>query len=98
MQMNRSIVVALIAFCIAMIGLTLANQLFTIMIGEINRKRGEGNLVSYFGFTPPKVQRIFSEYRSSYPSGKLHILSLAAFLVGMSGLVSVAVCFWMNGW
>jgi hypothetical protein len=96
--MTPSVLVAVIAFCIAMIGLTLANQFFSMMIGEINRKREEGNLISYFGFTPPKVLRIFSEYRSFYPSGKLHLLSLAAFLVGMSGLLCVAVCFWINGW
>jgi hypothetical protein len=51
---------------------------FIMMIGEINRKRQEGNLVSFFGFTPLKTLRIFLEYRSLYPDGKLHIYSLAA--------------------
>lgn len=92
MQVSTRIVLGAMAFCVAMTGLVLANMFLTMMIGEINRKREEGNLVSYFGFTFPKVLRIFSEYRSSYPSGRLHILTLAAFVVAMTGLVGVAVC------
>jgi len=75
-----------------MTGLFLANMLLTMMIGEINRKRQGGGLVSYFGFTFPKMLRIFGEYRSSYPEGKLHIYALVAFALAMIGLTSVAVC------
>ncbi|MCI0550106.1 MAG: hypothetical protein L0287_04055, partial [Anaerolineae bacterium] len=70
----------------------LANMFLMMMIGEINRKRQEGNLISYFGFAFPKMLRIFREYRSSYPDGKLHIYSLATFAIAMSALISVAVC------
>jgi hypothetical protein len=63
-----------------------------MMIGEINRKRQEGNLVSYFGFTFPKILRIFREYRSSYPDGKLHIYNLTASAIAMIALIIVAVC------
>lgn len=61
---ERLIVGMILSFCFAMSGAFLANMFLTMMIGEINRKRQGGNLVSYFGFTFPKVVRIFSEYRS----------------------------------
>jgi hypothetical protein len=62
------------------------------MIGEINRKREDGNLISYFGFALPKMLRIFTEYRRSYPKGKLHVYALAAFALAMASVISVAVC------
>jgi len=72
-----------------MTGMFLANMTLIMMIGEINRKRQEGNLISYFGFTFPKLLRIFREYRSLYPDGKLRIYNLAAFAIAMSALISV---------
>ncbi len=75
-----------------MTGLFLANMFLTMMIGAINRKRQEGNLVSYFGFTFPKMLRIFNEYRRSYPNENTNIYALAAFALAIIGLVSVAVC------
>jgi hypothetical protein len=63
-----------------------------MMIGEINRKRQEGNLVSYLWFAFPKTLRIFGEYRSTYPNGKMHLYCLVSFGVGIIGLISVAVC------
>lgn len=90
--MSARIIAGVLSFCCALTGLFLANMLLMMMIGEINRKREEGNLVSYFGFTFPKVLRIFGEYRRSYPTGKLHLYALAAFVLAMLGLISVAVC------
>jgi hypothetical protein len=74
-----------------MTGMFLANMFLTMMIGEINRRR-EGDLVSYFGFTFPKMLRIFGEYRRSYPAGKLHVYALGAIGLSMLGRISVAVC------
>jgi hypothetical protein len=62
------------------------------MIGEINRKRPDGSVVSYFGFTLPKILRTFDEYRSSYPNGNKHIYALGAFALSIIGLIGVAVC------
>ena len=90
--MSVRAITGIISFCVALTGLFLANMLLTMMIGEINRKRQGGSLVSYFGFTFPKMLRIFGEYRSSYPSGKLHMYALGAFVLALLGLVSVAVC------
>ena len=90
--MNPRIIGGVICFCAAMSGLFLANMFLTMMIGEINRKRQDGNLVSYIGFTGPKVLRICSEYHRSYPDGKVLIYAVSAFALAMIGLVGVAVC------
>jgi hypothetical protein len=95
--MNARVITGIISFCLAVTGLFLANTLLTMMIGEINRTRQDGNLVSYFGFTFPKMLRIFGEYRSSYPTGHLHMYALAAFAVAMVALISVAVCLHIIG-
>ena len=90
--MSARLITGIASFCLAISGLFLANMFLMMMIGEINRKRQEGNLVSYFGFTFPKMLRIFNEYRASYPRGSLHIYALTGFAVGVVGLISVAVC------
>ncbi|HEX5081559.1 MAG TPA: hypothetical protein VFY40_05910 [Blastocatellia bacterium] len=90
-------IIGIISFCVFMAGMFLANMFLMTMIGEINRKRQEGNLISYFGFAFPKMLRIFSEYRSSYPDGKLHIYSLAAFAIAMIALISVGICIGVIG-
>jgi hypothetical protein len=92
MQMSARAIIGIISFCIAMTGVFLGNITLIMMIGEINRKRQEGNLVSYFGFTFPKALRIFREYRSLYPDGKLHIYNLAASALMFIALIIVAVC------
>jgi hypothetical protein len=90
--MSTRAIIGIISFCLAMTGLFLANMLLTMMIGEINRKRQDGNLVSYFGFTFPKMAQIFGEYRRSYPNESLHIYALIAFVLALIGLVVAAVC------
>jgi hypothetical protein len=82
--------IGIVSLCIAITGLVMANMFLFMMIGEINRKREEGNLVSYFGFAFPKMQRIFGEYCAKYPRGKLHIYAITAFSAAMIGLVGVA--------
>jgi hypothetical protein len=91
-QLSARFVVGAVSFFVATGFTVLANTFLTIMIAEINRKRGEGDLESYFDFTPAKMRRIFAEYRSLYPRGRLHILALGAFGVAVSGLISVALC------
>jgi hypothetical protein len=92
MQLTARTVIGIISFCVAMTGLFLANMFLFMMIGAINRKRRDGNLVSYFGFTFQKMLRIFREYRNSYPDENAHIYALAAFALAIIGLISVAVC------
>ena len=67
-------------------------QTAIMMMAEINRKRKEGNPISYFGFTFPKILRIHREYRDLYPNGKLYIYELASFAPAMIGAIILAVC------
>lgn len=92
MLANTRFVIGVVSFGLALTGMFLGNMFLVMMIGEINRKRQDGNLVSYFGFTPSKMWQIFGEYRSSYPKGKAHIYFLVSLALAMAGLVSVAVC------
>jgi tellurite resistance protein TehA-like permease len=94
---SARLITGIVSLCVAMTGLFLANMFLIMMIGEVNRKRQEGNLISYFGYTFPKMLRIFGEYRSSYPNGNLHICAVAAFALGVIGLISVAVCLHIIG-
>lgn len=90
--MSQRVIIGIISMCVALAGLFLSNMLFTMMIGEINRTRKDGSLVSYFGFTFPKMLRIFGECRSSFPNGRMHIYALAAFALTITGLLGVAIC------
>jgi hypothetical protein len=91
MQMSTRIICGIIFFGAAMTGGFVANMLTTAMIGEINRKRQNGNTLSYFGFTPSKTLRILREYRSSYPEGRLHIYWLMAVAIAAASMIVVAV-------
>jgi len=96
-QMNVRVIVGITSFCVALTGVFLANTFVTQMIGEISRKRPEGALVSYFGFTFLKMLRVFNEYRASYPTGSLHMYASVSFAVAMAALLSVAVCLHIIG-
>jgi hypothetical protein len=92
-QMSPKVIAGIIAFCVAMTGLFVSNMFVTMMIGEINRKRSPGNLVSYFGFTALKMQRIYDEYRRLYPDGKFHRYSSIAFGIAVIGLATIGALF-----
>lgn len=79
-------------FCVYMTGIFLGNVFLLMMIGEVNRKRPDGNQISYFGFHLFKIARIFSEYRGSHPEGKIHIYTSISVAAAFSTLVGVAVC------
>ncbi len=97
MQLSPRLITGVVSFCLVLTGLFVANMYLTMMIGEINRKRQENGLLSYLGFSFPKILRIFHEYRSAYPNGKMHVFALTAFTVAMLGLVGVAVCLCIVG-
>lgn len=90
--MSGRVITGIVAFCTAGTAVFLGNMLTMIMIGEINRKRRDGDLVCYFGFTPQKARMISREYRRLYPNGKLHIYSYLAFVAVIAGMITVAVC------
>jgi hypothetical protein len=51
MQLSARTMIGIVLFCLAMTGIFLGNMFQTMMIGEINRKRQDGNLISYVGYT-----------------------------------------------
>jgi hypothetical protein len=88
--MSTKEIIGGISFGILMTGIFSGNLIQAIMIGEINRRRQDGNLVSYFGFTPVKNIRIVREYRDSYPNGKLyiyHLISVGLMVIGLAGVM-----------
>lgn len=95
--MGARVIAGIILFCVTLSAVFLSNLFVTMMIGEINRKRQESDLISYFGFTPPKTLRIFREYRRLYSDGRLHIYALVSFGFGMISLVILAVCLHIIG-
>jgi hypothetical protein len=95
--MTVRLIAGMVLFGIGMTGIFLANIFLTMMIGEVNRKRPEGNLISYFGFTGGKVARIFREYRREHPGGRLHIYALGGIVLAFAGLLGVAVCLGIIG-
>lgn len=90
--MNPRMFTGIASFYVSMTGIFFANMFMVMMIGDVNRKRQDGDLISYFGFDFLKLARIFGEYRNSYPAGKVHIYALIAFAAALAGLIGVAVC------
>lgn len=95
--MNEYLLAALVSMCLALSGGFLSNMFLLMMIGEINRKKNERDLIPYFGFSPPKMIRVFDAYRKTYPHGRLHIYMLAAFAFVVIGLVGVMVLLTLMG-
>jgi hypothetical protein len=95
--MSTRDIVALTSFGVGLSGAFLANMLILMMIGEINRKTSEERLISYFGYTLSKVVRIFREYRSAYPEGKLHVYTFAAIALAVFSMLSFAISFGIIG-
>lgn len=61
----------------------LSGMFNLMMIGEINRRRENEKQISYFGYTFGKQIEILKEYRRYYPGGRLHILGIGSFLLGI---------------
>jgi hypothetical protein len=92
--MNVKMIGAVISFGILITGVFAGNLIQAMMIGEINRTRKDGKLVSYFGFTPAKNFQIVREYRNSYPNGKLYIYhcgAIASMVVGFLGVAAYII-------
>ena len=90
--MSARVLTGIILFCVSMTGVFLGNLFLFMMIGEVNRKRPDGDQVSYFGHHYFKTKRIFGEYRKLYPEGTIHVYMLISIAVAFSSLVGVAVC------
>ena len=95
--MSIGLIAAIAFFSLGLSAVFLYILFTTMMTGEINRKRQEEDLASYFGLTPAKTLRIFHEYRRLYPGGKLHIYALAFFGVAVGGVVFLCVYLYSIG-
>lgn len=90
--MSTRLIFGAVSFCIGMTGVMLGNMFLYMMIGAINRRRVDDDLVSYVGFWPSKIYRIQTEYRRLYPEGRLHLYTWAALVLQAAGFISVGVC------
>jgi hypothetical protein len=88
--MSTRLLIAVIAFCVALSGTIVGNLCLVAMIGEINRKRSGSDLVSYFGFALPKIVAIHREYRMLYPKGRLHFWTMSAAAAVLIGALTCA--------
>ncbi len=93
MQVDARAIVGALGFCFAMGGVIVANMIVVMMIGEINRKNGEGDRISYWGYTPAKTLRIFRDYRNSYPDGRLFAYFWVAFAFAAISAIVFAISF-----
>lgn len=91
------VAIGIAAFCFAMTGLLAANLLLTKMIGELNRKRGDDEVIPYFGFTVFKLARVLGAYRREYPSGRTHRHVALALVTFAIGLLATAACLVIAG-
>lgn len=89
--MSARAVFGIVSFCLAMTGVFLANMTTIMMIGEINRKRKEGEQLSYFG-SSFRLTAILAEYHRHYPDGNLGVIEKAAMALAFLGMLSAAVC------
>jgi hypothetical protein len=88
MQVNALVVAAVISFSVGVSAIFLGALLFFAMTGEVNRKREDGNQVSYFDLRPFGRMEVYSEYRRLYPEGRLHLYLFCALgltLLGFAG-------------
>lgn len=83
--MNSTLIIAVILLAMAVGAAISGNLFFTMMIGELNRKRTDDNQISQFFFTPTKVINIWKEYRRQYPGGRF------LRLVYISGLIALCL-------
>jgi hypothetical protein len=91
-SLTPRLIVGLLALGLATTGLVVANMFLYAVIGEINGRKPAGERISYFGFTPGKMSRIFAEYRRIKPAGRLHVYAWGSFALAMISLLACAVC------
>lgn len=58
-----------VLFCLATVGIFLSNMFLIVIIGELNKKRGQSNQLSIL-LMPWRISAVFNEYRLRYPEGR----------------------------
>lgn len=90
--MSANLVVGVISFAVSVTGACAANVYTARMIGAINRRKRDGDLISQSWFYPAKERMIYNEYRLLYPEGRLHVCRRRAHAMLFGGFIGVAVC------
>ena len=85
--MRAEAIIAVVAFCVMVIGVFAANTFWLLILEEVNL---------YSGFSALRHRwnqnfEIFREYRSQFPNGKLHIYELACFAFAMAGMITLVI-------
>lgn len=91
------VVVGISFFCVGIAAAMVGYIFIMRMIDEINRQREGENQIEYLGSTPPKMLRIFKEYRSLCPNGRLRQYAIASFITMMVALMVTSICFHIVG-
>lgn len=92
MPVTPLLITGLVAVCVALSSLFIANLLFFAMIGEINGQAKQDDRISYLGYSMPKVVRVFRAYKRLFPSGRLHRYSLVAMILQWISTLVVIGC------
>lgn len=92
--MNARIIIGAILFCLGTTGAIWGSMVMVAMIGEVNRKKPDGDRFSSIGFTLPKMLQVLSTYRSSYPHGRLHLYYFAALGLTVFAFLGGAALLW----
>ena len=74
-------------FCAAVGFAVVANLVFYAMIGQVNRKLGENEQISFFGFDPGILFKVHRAHKGFYPKSSLRLW--------LHALGTLAVAFWL---
>ncbi len=89
--MQIGVVCLILSVSVAASAAILGNIFGTIMVGELNRQRDDQDQMSYFGYYPQKVTRIFREYRKLYPDGRYDRYTYICFALTSLGIVAAFI-------
>jgi len=84
-------IIFLISISVFVIASFLANMFHMMMVDQINDKRPVENHISHLRHRLPLIMQIISEYRGSYPQGKLHIYTLGSLAIVLINVIILIV-------
>lgn len=85
-------IIYVISFPCYVIGCFLMNMFQMMIVDQTNDKRQVGNHISHLGRHSPRIIiKMFGEYRSLYPQGKLHIYALVSLALVVISMIIIIV-------
>lgn len=92
--MSAEGMIAIIALCVMVIGMVAANVSWLLMMEEVDNRKPDLNLYSFFSSFNRRWDRrseICRQYRSLCPNGKLHIYERACLAIAMVGMITLVI-------